>query len=69
MNRRRTKKEKEYSMFTTNISPYQRQCKNCGRKRIVKMGRDRVLCDWCGHYIYKSDEIEFKYKMMEAIRK
>lgn len=51
------------------ISAHKYQCKLCGRKEIIGAQRDRVICSHCGHYIYKSEELEFKYKMLEAIKK
>ena len=59
----------EYQKLVDAITPYKCQCKECGRKKVIGVNSDRVLCDWCGHYIYKNDELEFKYKMQEALRK
>lgn len=62
-------KKKELDIFNQNIAPVQKVCKVCGRKRIVKKGKDRIICDWCGHYVYKDEGTEFRYKMQEALKK
>ena len=43
-------------------------CKNCGHT-VVVISVDRVLCSHCGYWVYKDDKTEFRYKMMENIRK
>lgn len=43
------------------------KCKNCGH--TILPGKDRGICTWCGHWCYKNDKIEFKYKMLENIKK
>ncbi len=36
---------------------------------IVMPNAERTICRWCGEYVYRTPEIEFKYKMKEAIIK
>lgn len=45
-----------------------KQCKMCGHKQLVGT-RDRVVCAYCGHYIYKDQKTEFKYKLKEIERR
>ena len=40
------------------------KCKHCGHSRLLGK-RDKVICNWCGNYIFKDDETEFKYRMQE----
>ena len=44
-------------------------CPHCGRKMhfyaFEKKGKQ--LCDWCGRYIFKDKETEFKYRLKEKI--
>ena len=65
----RGKEYKKLEDYLNTLTPHTYQCKHCGRKRIIKINQDRVLCDHCGHYVYKSDKIEFRYKCMEALKK
>ncbi len=50
------------------IKQFNRHCKHCGHTMTV-MNADRVLCTWCGHWIYYDEKTEFKYKMLEQMRK
>ena len=51
----------------SSITNYSVKCKNCGHS--VLPVRERIMCNYCGHWIYKNDKIEFKYKMQEKIKK
>lgn len=42
------------------------KCK-CGHTTIMSRA-ERTACSWCGHYIYKTPAIEFKYKMMKKLK-
>ena len=37
------------------------KCK-CGHTQLLG-NQDRVICDWCKHWIYKDKRTEFKYKL------
>lgn len=42
-----------------------KKCKNCGHTQLL--GRqEKVVCDWCKHYIFKDDRVEFMYKLKEV---
>ena len=60
---------KDYQKLVDALAPHKYQCKICGRKEYIGVKRDRALCSHCGHYIYKSEALEFKYKVEEALRK
>lgn len=44
------------------------KCK-CSHSIIFHNGNDRELCSWCGKYVYKDSNTEFKYKLKENINK
>lgn len=45
-------------------------CKKCGcRSNLIPSRMDRVLCNWCNNYVYRTPELEFKCKLQEQIRK
>lgn len=46
-----------------------RQCKWCGRKKVIPIYVERLLCDWCGYWIYREPSIEFKYKLEEQMKR
>ena len=50
-------------------SKLKRQCKHCGRKKVIPVYLDRILCDWCGFWIYREPSIEFKYKLEEQMKR
>jgi uncharacterized paraquat-inducible protein A len=43
-------------------------CQNCGHS-ITMPNADRAICSWCKKWVYRTKEIEFKYKTKEAIIK
>lgn len=46
-------------------------CPHCGRKMhfyaFEKKGKQ--LCDWCGRYVFKDNQTEFKYRVKEIMRR
>lgn len=43
------------------------KCK-CGH--TLNMGfQDKVICHWCGKYVFKNKKIEFEYRMKEINKK
>lgn len=41
-------------------------CQNCGHSLIIGK-QDKVICDWCGHYVFKDKKAEFKYRLKEQL--
>lgn len=51
----------DVSKMVNALNPYKVKCK-CGHSvHIIK--RDRVICDWCGHWVYKDKLTEMKYEL------
>lgn len=50
-----------------------RTCKFCGHKvcigKSIVDAKDKVICSWCGHSVYKDDKTEFIYKLKEKLNK
>ena len=42
-----------------------RKCKHCGHTQLLGL-QDKAICDWCKHYIFKDDRVEFMYKLKEV---
>lgn len=61
------KKEKPIQ-YMDKIANYTIKCK-CGHSVIFPNKEDRIICSWCGHYVYKNDKAKFKYKLKEEINK
>ena len=41
----------------------------CSHRVAIPPQVDRVICSWCGHWVYKSKEIEEEYKKKDFERK
>ena len=45
-------------------------CKHCGcRSNLMPNRQDRVLCNWCNRFVYRTPELEFSYKLKEQLNK
>lgn len=44
-------------------------CKHCGRRKVIPVFLDRLLCDWCNIWIYRTPSLEFKYKMQDQMKR
>ena len=53
--------------YSSAIASIKYQCKNCGRKMLITRGKEKVICDYCGHVIYKNEQAEFKDKLKKEI--
>ena len=38
-------------------------CRRCGHSVIIHNNKDKVICDFCGYYIFKTPKDEFKFRM------
>ena len=59
---------KNDSKMLDSINKASYKCKRCNRTVVINR-QDRALCPDCGHWVYKSDELEFKYRLEQAILK
>ena len=50
-------------------SKYAIQCCKCGRKELILSSQDKVLCSWCGNYIYRNKKLEFADRLNTAIKR
>ena len=55
---------KEYQRISDEYDKVKIRCK-CGHKVIVPMWVDKQICAWCGYYVYRDKQLEFK----ETIKK
>ena len=40
---------------------------NCGHRVIMPIRKDKVICRWCGNYVFKNKRVEFIYRVKEGI--
>ena len=62
------KNRNDDSKIFDDLNKYSYKCKRCNRTVIIAK-RDRSMCPDCGHWVYKSDALEFKYKLQEEMKK
>ena len=55
--------EKEHNVF----QDYVIKCP-CSHTMIFTSMKDRILCSYCGHWVYKDKKTELKYKMKELLK-
>lgn len=58
---------KEDTKIFNSLAKCKVKCK-CGHS-IVMPKADRTICSHCGHWIYRTPAIEFRYKMKERMKK
>lgn len=60
-------KNKKDLLRLKKITQQSIKCKHCGH--TILPGRERGICTHCGYWYYKNEKIEFKYKLLENIKK
>lgn len=61
--------KKEDDRMFEEYSKYKIKCKHCGHSTTMPIFLDKKICSWCGNYIFRTKEIEFKHKLNQAINK
>lgn len=56
---------KDIEKLDSVVSNMKKKCK-CGHTQLVL--KDKVLCSYCGHYIFKDKKTEFIYRMKEKLK-
>ena len=59
--------DKEYERMTDEYDKVKYLC-SCGHRVIIPKWVDKQLCNWCGHYVFKSKGDEFKFRMKEKLK-
>ena len=63
---KRTRKEDD--RLFQEITSAKVKCPTCGHSVLIYK-TDRVICDWCNHWVYRNDKARFKFKMKEEMIK
>lgn len=61
----RKENPKEWANVIANNST---KCK-CGHSVAFPNKTDKVICSWCGNYVFKDKKDEFKYKLSQEMKK
>ena len=62
-----TRKKDKYEIREDERAKYKVVCK-CGTKTVM-VDADRTICRGCQHWLYRTPEIEFKYRTLEKMRR
>lgn len=60
-----------WDKFTVKLDSITRgsiKCKTCGHTVLLN-NIDKVVCTWCGHYVYKSNRQEFKDRLLNELER
>ena len=62
------KAKDKYSIIANKLAGRLSKCK-CGHAFLIHTTEDKKLCDWCGNYVFKTPQAEFKYRVAEKMGK
>jgi len=58
----------EIQKYTDSIIANSVKC-SCSHRVTIPPQVDRVICTWCGHWVYRTKELEKEYKKKDFERK
>lgn len=58
---------KEYERMSEEYEKVKYICK-CGHRVVIPKWVDKQLCGWCGNYVFKNKEDEFKFRLKEKMK-
>ena len=61
--------EEEDDRLFEAFSKYKVKCKHCDHSAVLPVNKDKKLCTWCGNYIFRTPEIEFKYRLNQELKR
>lgn len=64
----RTKVDKEYQRATDEYEKVKYKCR-CGHRVVIPNWVDKNVCSWCGRYVFKTKQDEFKFRLEERMRR
>ena len=53
--------KKEIEKYTSVLSDHRVLCK-CSHSILIPPEVNKVICSWCGKYVFKDKKEEFKYR-------
>lgn len=60
---------KEYKRMSEEYDKVKYRCKNCGHRVVIPYNVDKMICQWCHNYVFKSKQDEDLYRIKEKLRK
>lgn len=62
-----SKYEEDTKLF--NERTHSKTTCECGHRVLISNKKDRQICSWCGKYVFKNKQAEFRYKFKENLVK
>lgn len=59
---------KDIIKYVNEISKRKTKCK-CGHSVAIPPNIDKLVCHWCGRYVFKDKKAEFEYRIKEIKNK
>ena len=57
---------KEIEKRSEIASEYTIKC-SCGKSVTLTNKYGRVICSWCGNWVYRDEKTKFRYKLLERL--
>lgn len=58
---------KEIIKLTNEYSKLKIKCR-CGHKLVIPIYVDKQICSWCGNYVYRNKQLEFKENINRRLK-
>ena len=55
---------KEIKILAEEQTKNRKLCKYCGHTKLLGK-QEKVICDHCGHYVFKDDATEFNFRLKQ----
>ena len=60
--------DKEYQKLSDEYEKIKIKCSHCGRKLVIPVWVDKQICSWCGNYVYRNKQMEFKDNIKKLLK-
>lgn len=60
--------EKEIIKLSDEYNKLKIKCKHCGHKLVIPVWVDKQICSWCGNYVYRNKQMEFREEVKKLIK-
>lgn len=47
------------------ISKMTKYCSHCGHSILFQSRTNKIICKWCGHWVYNNKKDEFKDRLLQ----
>lgn len=68
MKRKYFRTNEDLSKILNDITQATIKC-SCGHSVLIPQKQNKFICSWCGNYVFRTKEEEFKYRMKEKLLK